>query len=89
MRVFVGGPKKGFESLSLRPDQHQLIETEPLKPYPFSIQQLGSILYRSMLSIKSLLENQVYAETVSPVSPRFPSQMAVFKAETPWGEPLG
>jgi hypothetical protein len=23
-------------------------------------------------------------ETVSPVSPRFPSQVAVFKAETPW-----
>ena len=40
---------------SLRPDHHQLIETEPLKPYPFSIQQLGYILYRSMLSIKSLL----------------------------------
>lgn len=44
---------KGFESL--RPDQHQLIETEPLKPYLFSIQQLGYIIYRSMLSIKSLL----------------------------------
>src|ERR1700677_1935513 len=49
----LGAEGRGFESL--RPDQHQLIENEPLKPYPICIQQLGYILYRSMLSIKSLL----------------------------------
>jgi hypothetical protein len=44
---------RGFKSL--RPDHYQLIETEPLKPYPLCIQQPGCILYRSLLSINSLL----------------------------------
>jgi hypothetical protein len=45
----VGGCR-GFESL--RPDQNQFFGAEPLKPYPFSNQQLGYILYRSLPSIK-------------------------------------
>jgi len=61
-----GAEGRGFESL--RPDHNQLFGSEPLKPYPFLNQQLGYILYRSLLSIKTILWNQVYAEAVSPVS---------------------
>ena len=77
----LGAEGRGFESL--RPDQNQLFGAEPLKPYPFFNQQLGYILYRSLPSIKTILWNQVFAETVSPVSPQFTSGMAIFKAGTP------